>query len=125
MRILLLDDEDALRELLRDVLEGEGYEVTTASSDRAVLSGAMSDAVDLVVTDVMMPDCDGLEVVRKVRANWPAVKIIAMSGGGRTVSQDYLPIAEKLGADRLLYEPFSPFDLVAEVRSLLGAAATT
>lgn len=122
-RILLLDDETQLRELLKEVLSAEGYDVIASGDGNLTRDASVVRDVDVVVTDVMMPNFDGLEVVRSVRRHAPNVKIIAMSGGGRTVSQDFLPVAGKLGADRLLYKPFSPFDLVEEIRQLTASAA--
>lgn len=121
--ILILEDEAPLRRLLVDVLKEAGHRVTAAADGFPSSDADLLGDVDVVVTDVMMPGCDGLEVVRNVRAANPATRIVAMSGGGRTVSIDFLPGALALGADVVLYKPFLPDELVAAVARLLPGAA--
>lgn len=119
-RIVVFEDEEALRLLLVDVLSEEGHDVVSASTGMASGDASVVGAADLILTDLMMPDCDGLEVIANVRALNRGARIIAMSGGGRTVTTSFLPMARELGADRVLDKPFLPDTLIAEVRDLLG-----
>lgn len=122
-RILLLEDERALRMLLREVLEDVGHIVVDAPDGRAAKNAAIVAATDVVVTDLMMPLCDGLEAIREAREIKSAVRIIAMSGGGRRVTTDFLPIARELGADCILYKPFLPSEMVDAVARIVESPA--
>jgi len=117
-RIVLFEDEAALRLLLAEVLEEAGHEVVSAGDGAASRDAGLMAAADVLITDLMMPGCDGLEVIANARAANPALRIIAMSGGGRTVTTDFLPMAQELGADRILHKPFLPDDLAAAVAAL-------
>jgi len=117
-RIVLFEDEAALRLLLAEVLEEAGHEVVSAGDGAASRDAGLMAAADVLITDLMMPGCDGLEVIANARAANPALRIIAMSGGGRTVTTDFLPMAQELGADRILRKPFLPDDLAAAVAAL-------
>lgn len=118
-RILLLDDEEALLRLMADVLEHDGHEVITSTDGRRSEEHNLITTLDLVVTDLMMPNSDGLEVVRNVRGIHPDLKILAISGGGRAVNQNYLPAAQAMGADDILHKPFRPSAFLEKVKSLL------
>lgn len=118
-RILLLDDEEALLRLMADVLEREGHDVITSTDGRRSEEHDLIMTLDLVVTDLMMPNSDGLEVVRNVRATHPELKILAISGGGRAISQNFLPAAQAMGADDILNKPFRPSAFLEKVKSLL------
>jgi DNA-binding response OmpR family regulator len=119
-RIVIFEDEPALRALLADELEEAGHEVRASGTGRPAHDPGMVGDADLVVTDLMMPDCDGLEVIAAVRRLNPRARIVAMSGGGRTVTTDFLPMAQELGADRILRKPFLPETLLGEVAALLA-----
>lgn len=120
-RILLMDDDEPLRRILQRVLEGAGHEVYAAGDGNAGL--ALADAIDpeLVVTDIVMPDREGLETIGELRRVRPQTPIVAMSGNCDPESGDYLRIARALGADRTLGKPFVPQELVDAVAQLLGA----
>ncbi|MCZ6604453.1 MAG: response regulator, partial [Alphaproteobacteria bacterium] len=77
-----------------------------------------AETVDVVVTDIIMPDKDGLETITELRKSHPEIKIIAISGGGRRVNRDYLPTAQAFGADRVLYKPFRPQEVVQAVNEV-------
>lgn len=122
-RILLMDDEEPLRAIMVEVLTEEGHEVIQSgtgkiASDRDVVAG-----VDLVITDIIMPEVEGMEVVRTVSAQRPDLPILAISGGGRTVTADYLPLIRHLGATDTLAKPFTPDTLVEKVEKLLAQVA--
>ena len=120
LRILLLDDEPELRSALRDRLILEGYDVQTAPDGRRGLKLYQENPVDLVITDVLMPEMDGLEVIR-VLCGIPAPPlIIAMSGGGSR-DLDFLVEATEFGATRTLSKPFRLDDLIILVNDLLSS----
>ena len=105
--ILLVEDDEQLRSMLRIVLDRAGHEVQEAGNGKEALEIYNRRPTDLIVTDIVMPDKEGLETILEFRRIYPDVKIIAMSGGGRTGAQNYLQLAKKLGADYILTKPFS------------------
>jgi DNA-binding response OmpR family regulator len=119
-RILLLDDEPEIRSTLRDRLILEGYDVQTAPDGRLGLKLYHESPVDLVITDVLMPEMDGLEVIRALCGTPSPPLIIAMSGGGNR-DLDFLVEASEFGATRTLPKPFRLDDLVALVNDLLSS----
>ena len=121
-RILVIDDEDGVRAFLRSALERAGYEVLEAKNGEAGLVTLRSEDVDVVITDLIMPVSDGLEITRHVKDHSPYTKLIAISGGGHRMAMDFLPAAEKFGADRCFAKPFKPQDVVAAVEELLDAS---
>jgi DNA-binding response OmpR family regulator len=112
-KILLVEDEERIRSLLKEVLESEGYEVQEASSGKEALQSHARSSPDLILTDIVMPDTEGIEMIIKIRKSDPNVKIVAMSGG------DYLDMAKKLGADCTLTKPFSNQTLLDAVKATL------
>lgn len=123
-RILLADDNADLLLLQYEALSDAGHCVTTASSGSETLKKFRQGAFDLVITDIVMPDGDGLETIVALRNRHPDTKIIAMSGGGRISSDGYLPVAEKLGASRTLAKPVTPGQLLDMVDLVLGVTVT-
>src|SRR5213594_3491255 len=124
-RILVMDDDALLRGALRVVLEAAGYEVIEAADGDAGLRLQREQGADLVLVDIFMPERDGLEVIRALRAEFPQPKIVAMSGGGRTGQIEVLRAAAALGAARILRKPFQPRELVKVIRELLGEGAAS
>ncbi len=116
--ILIIDDDDQLRELLSQILEIEGYDVTDAPDSKAGMKLQHTEQNDLVVIDIFMPEKDGLEVITELRRDFPDVKIIAISGGGRIASMNYLPIAKRLGAHHILNKPFKLSEFLGSVKDL-------
>jgi len=112
-KILLVEDEERVRSLLKEVLESAGYEIQEASSGKEALQRYAQSRPDLILTDIVMPDTEGIEMIIKIRKNDAKVKIIAMSGG------DYLEMAKKLGADGTLTKPFSNQVLLDAVKATL------
>jgi len=122
-RILVLDDEDQIRRMLRRILEKEGHVVFEAEDGGEGVAVCENDPVDLVITDILMPNKDGLETILALRSNKPGVKIIAMSGGGQGMpSEGCLILASDLGADAVLQKPMSKSDLLATIAQLLPHA---
>jgi CheY-like chemotaxis protein len=122
--ILLIDDDTALRTMLRLTLIHFGHTVTEAGNGREGLARFAEARVDLVITDIVMPDVEGLEVLMALRLKQPPVKIIAISGGGRGSSTDYLRVATQKGAAKVLAKPFSNETLIRTINEvMLNAAA--
>lgn len=115
LRILVIDDDDQIRELIREVLERGGHTVFEADNGDTGIKLVCEETVDVVVTDIIMPDKDGLETITELRKSHPEIRIVAISGGGRKVNRDYLPTAQAFGADRVLYKPFRPQEVVQAV----------
>ncbi|MFZ1748482.1 MAG: response regulator [Nitrospirales bacterium] len=118
-KILLLDDDPELCSTLRDRLAMEGYDVQTASDGRLGLRLYHESPVDLVITDVLMPEMDGLEVIRELAGTPSPPLMIAMSGGGSR-DLEFLVEAAEFGATRTLPKPFLLDDLVSLVKELLS-----
>ena len=119
--ILLVDDDEQLRTMLSEVLKRAGHEVQTACDGDEAIKMFRSNPTDLVITDLIMPNKEGLETIREIRQGFPAVRIIAMSGGGRNGPGNYLAVAERFGAQRVLNKPFSHREILEAVRGVLGA----
>ena len=118
-RILIIDDDEAVLSSLMAMLELDGYDVVGARGGRKGLALFREKTADLVITDIFMPEKEGVEIITELKRGFPEVKIIAISGGDRTASQDYLPVAEKLGAVRNLRKPFDPPEFLEAVREVL------
>ncbi|MEO8434792.1 MAG: response regulator [Pyrinomonadaceae bacterium] len=119
--ILLVDDDEQLRPMLKMVLERAGHVVNAAGNGKEALVSYSLHPTELVVTDLVMPDKEGLETIRELRRTYPDLKIIAMSGGGRTGVQNYLELAVKFGANHILNKPFSNQELLDGVQMLVSA----
>ena len=114
--ILVIDDEPLICEMLDVLLSGEGHRVATAADGRAGISQFEEDAVDVVITDIIMPEGDGLEVIQKIRDRNPQVKIIAISGGSRLGNVDLLEMARELGAVKVFSKPLDHAELVRAIK---------
>jgi DNA-binding NtrC family response regulator len=120
-RILLVDDESSIVKVLDDMMTRLGYEVVTASGGTEALKKLSSGGIDLVVTDLVMPNINGLQLIEEIQKTYPGVKIIAMSGGSiATGPAEYLQTASKLGEVACLAKPFTINDLSTLVTSLLA-----
>ena len=118
-RILLIDDDMLARDMLRQMLERAGYDVVEAVGGREGLQHYQATAIDLIITDILMPDQDGLETIQELRRLDPEAKIIAISGGGQSRLLDLLLIAAKLGAQCTLQKPLVRQELLEAIRQLL------
>lgn len=118
-RVLVIDDEEQVRTLIREVLEGAGHEVIEARNGREAMKLYEANPSSVVITDLVMPEQDGIETIRELRRRFPAVKIIAVSGAEQKLNLDLLYVAEKLGALRTMEKPFDIRKLVALVEELL------
>lgn len=119
-RILLVDDEPLLRETLKIALQGAGHAVSVAQNGAAALVLLAAESFEVVVTDILMPETDGLEMIMRLRRASGNVRIIAMSGGGRTRNMDVLEFATSFGADAVMAKPFLPKQLISSVADLMG-----
>jgi CheY-like chemotaxis protein len=118
--ILVAEDDPALRELLDDTLVRAGHVVTVATNGAEALRLIDSTVFDLVICDLVMPEVEGLQVLREIRRKSPRPKTIAMSGGGRGPAKDYLELASVLGADATVTKPFTRQQLIDSVARVLG-----
>lgn len=118
-RILLIEDDDSLRKMLRLTLTKMGHAVAEARNGKEGMALHQSAPADLVLTDLIMPEMEGLETIMKLRRTQPELKIIAMSGGGRGNAISYLQIAKRMGAARVLEKPFTEKDLAAAIQGTL------
>lgn len=116
-RILLVDGEELVRMTVRQMLENNGHEVTEAADGNKALAALRRAPVDLVITDILMPNKEGLETIAELRQLYPAVKIIAMSGGGRMGNTKFLLLAERLGAEVILTKPFKSKELIDAIKA--------
>jgi DNA-binding response OmpR family regulator len=118
--ILIIDDDESVRVAMRMVLEGAGHKVVAATGGREGLRLGKSQVFDLVISDILMPEFDGIETIRELRKVSQTIKIMAISGGGKTNPEIFLSMAQQLGADGTLMKPFGRTELLAAVEGLLG-----
>lgn len=120
-RILLVEDALEVRESIKDALEEAGFAVNEAPDGVVALALLENHAFDLMITDLWMPNMDGLDLLKRLRAINPKLPVIAISGGApRRAPIDYsVALADTFGADRVLHKPFDNDDLVDEVKKLL------
>ncbi len=118
-RVLLIDDDSFARQTLHAALDRMGFDVCSAEDGETALKLFEHQPAEVVITDMVMPGVDGLDVIGRLRREHPEVTIIAISGGGHLIkADDCLDSARKLGADRVLRKPFSLYDLKALVVEL-------
>lgn len=116
MHILVIEDHEPMARTIEAILAADGHTVTRAADGRAGIAFYAAMPFDLVITDILMPNQEGLETIRELVARNPLVKIIAVSGSGRDGGMDYLRVAEAFGAVSTLQKPFQPEDLLRLVR---------
>lgn len=119
-KILIIDDEPHILLLLKKMLERSGYEVDMATNGMEGIELFKLSGADLVITDIIMPEKEGLETIREMIRIKPGLKIIAMSGGGKVSAESYLKIAGIFGAGRVIAKPFSMKEMNDAVRDLLS-----
>jgi CheY-like chemotaxis protein len=119
-RILIIDDDKMVLNMLRQVLEGAEHTVVEAPNGEVAMRLWREQPADLIITDILMPEKDGLEVIRELRRECPTVKIIALSGGSRKVHFDALDVAKRFGAMSTLEKPFELKTLLASVDTVLN-----
>jgi DNA-binding response OmpR family regulator len=117
--VLIVEDDKELREMLKLALLRKNFTVLEAENGKAAIAHFKPLITDIVVTDLIMPEEDGLKVVIKLRELKPSIKIIAISGGGKVGPGSYLNLAKALGADATYSKPFSINELVLKIEQLL------
>ena len=117
--VLIVEDDKELREMLKMSLLRRNFTVLEAENGKEAITHFKPSLTDLVVTDLIMPEEDGLKVVIKLRELKPSIKIIAISGGGKVGPGSYLNLAKALGADAIYSKPFSINDLTTKIEQLL------
>lgn len=118
--ILVVDDDDQIRALLKRFLSRDGYQVLEASNGRIAVDILGNEPVDLVITDLIMPDKEGLETIREIVKEHKGLKIIAISGGGRVGPDSYLTMAKMFGASAVFTKPLDMAKFLSTVAELLG-----
>ncbi len=124
-RILIIDDDKAILSFLKERLIYEGFNVLTAINGKEGMKLFNDNQVDLVITDIIMPDKDGFETIIELKRICPDIKIIAMSGGGQGHPEHYLDTAKCFRAQYTFEKPFKTSDLLEAVHDLLKEEKTT
>lgn len=113
IRVLVVDDNPDMCEALRQLLQRAGYHAETAADGEEAIAMHRRRAFQIVITDIYMPQSDGLETIQAFRRATPGIRIVAMSGGGDLAKTRYLGVASEVGADATLDKPFSLEALLA------------
>ena len=124
-RILIIDDESQIRSMLRLMLERAGYEIAEAPDGIEGIRKYRENPADLIITDLIMPNKDGIGMIIDLKKEFPKVKIIAMSGGGVNRPEGYLDGAKKLGATRTLTKPIDREEMLKAVKETLKDTAAS
>jgi len=111
-RILVIDDEELARFTLREILQAAGHEVTEATNGNEGITLHKVQPFDLIITDIIMPEKEGVETIIELKRDYPDLMIIGISGGGRTRNLDFLKLAEQFGAEKVLAKPFTEDELL-------------
>ena len=123
-RILIIDDQPAVLQALRSTLEQAGHEVTEAAEGKTALRQFAGSPTDLVISDIYMPEMDGIDFLMRVREAFPEARIVAMSGGGHLSRDQVLGAASILGAVGILEKPFSQEEALEAVRVAMEESLT-
>ena len=119
-KILIIDDESQIRTMLKMMLEKEGFDTIVASNGKEGMQLFREEAVDLVITDIIMPEKEGVELIQELKKNDSNLPIIAISGGGKNSPDTYLNIAKLLGAYAVFEKPVAKEKLINAVKEALG-----
>jgi CheY-like chemotaxis protein len=117
--VLVVDDDELVRSTIRASLARAGHDVIEARDGQEAVDILARGPVDVVVSDIIMPEIDGIGLLLQLRRQQPRLRVIVISGGGRTQNVDFLRMATALGADLALAKPFTPEDLQRAVQSVL------
>lgn len=121
-RILVIDDDRMVRETLKIILTAAGHEVSLANDGKEGLKALATVQPQLIITDILMPEKEGVETIQDLRQIVPNLPIIAISGGGRVGNMSFLKVAQHFGANRTFAKPFEPEEILGAVSDLLKAA---
>ncbi len=119
-RVLVIDDDYQVRKMLRKMLEKEGYEVLDAIDGTHGIALHKESPADLVITDLIMPEKEGIETISEMRDDFPELKIIAISGGGLVSPDPYLRLAKDMGAHDTFPKPIKKEELLSSMQRLLS-----
>ncbi len=119
-RILIIDDDVNFLKMLRQMLERAGHTVIGAANGKIGAKLFRDERTELIITDIFMPEKDGIELIRELKKEFPTVRIISMSGGGRKSEFAFLKIAETFGADRSLSKPFERQEVLEAIQELVS-----
>jgi DNA-binding NtrC family response regulator len=122
-KILVIDDDTIVRVTIVQILEEEGYDVVSAEDGLRGMAVFRQEQPDLVITDIIMPEQEGIQTIAEMLKTKPDTKIIAVSGGGRIGNVDFLRMAQALGAMAAIPKPFDPDELMALIRDCLAGHA--
>lgn len=122
-RILVIDDEDDVRYTVSRMLTRYGHDVAVACDGSEGIAKQRDTPFDIVITDLVMPEKEGIETIREMRADFPDLPIIAMSGGGRKGTSSYLDVAGFMGAAVMLPKPFIESELIAAIEKAAGGGS--
>jgi DNA-binding response OmpR family regulator len=119
MKILIIEDDKTVRDFITSTLEEANHRVIEAENGLIGMKILHENKdTDLVITDIIMPEKEGIEIIRDIRNQYQGIKIIAISGGGRIVPEDYLALAETFGAHKTLKKPFKASELLNSIATL-------
>ncbi|MBW2406596.1 MAG: response regulator [Deltaproteobacteria bacterium] len=118
--ILIIDDDRQFRTMLRKMIEKNGHDVIEAPDGREGVRLYRKSPTDLIITDLIMPEKDGIETIQELKKDFPDIKIIAVSGGGRLGPRNYLHLAKMLGAQRTLTKPIELPELLDAIKEVLA-----
>ena len=118
--ILVVDDDTQVLDVMSEMLRLEGHQVSIAENGLQAVEQMRGAQFDLVITDLIMPEKEGLETIADIRKSSQQLPIIAISGGGRMGPMDYLETARHIGADATLAKPFGRQELITTVSDLLA-----
>jgi CheY-like chemotaxis protein len=120
-RILVIDDEYYVRALIAKILERSGHEIVEATNGQEGIDFfEQGGQADLVITDIFMPEMDGIETLRYLKEKNPDLKIVVVSGGGKGLAKGYLPAAAAFGADATIEKPFDPREFEERIAAILA-----
>ncbi len=117
-QILIADDDKFSRSMLRAMLENKKYHIEEADDGEIALNMLRKNPADIVITDIVMPNKEGIETITQIRKEFPHIKIIAISGGGRLGPKNYLKLAKRFGADYVFNKPIDQSELLGSIEKL-------
>lgn len=120
--ICVIDDDESVRQTVGRILSSSGYAVVDAADGAKGLEAVERTSPAMIITDIVMPNREGIETIMEAKKRFPGIPILAISGGGRSGPQGFLDLARKLGADDCLAKPFRPAELLDRVAHLLAGS---
>lgn len=118
VRVLVVDDNPDMRAFICIALERAGFETAVAGDGERALALQNRQPADVLITDIYMPELDGLELIQQFKARFPRTQVVAMSGGGTVARANFLHVAAEIGAQAVLHKPFATETLVKTVQGL-------